>query len=196
MEDLFGTETRTAESIVGELNTRLAGLAARLRLPPRSFVVRDNNGEKTRSWTVCVNEPPYPLPAWEVAKETHTLSPIYNFSEVTTRKAGCALAVKCAASLVKAAPAPEARLKEKNGDAEARVPISAPWLLDWLVALAEVGVKRYRSSAQPFGCCGRYVECSDKGECVHGNLLYSTVCAYRRNLEAGRIFYGKNANVE
>lgn len=195
MEDLFGTETRTAESIVGELNPRLAELVSRLRLPPRSLVVRDNKGKIARSWTVCVNEPPYPMPAWEVAKETYALSPIYNFSAAKTRKAAGSLVVKCAAALVKAAPAPEAAMEGNDNCAEVFVPMSAQWLLDWLVALAEAGAKRYRSSAQSFGCCDRYVECSDKGECVHGNLLYSTACAYRRNLEAGRIFYGEKANV-
>lgn len=105
------------------------------------------------------------------------------------------LVVKGATALFMAAPAPEAAMREKDNVAEVSAPMSAPWLLDWLVALAEAGVKRYRSIAQPFGCCDKYVECSDKGECIHGNLLYSTVCAYRRNLEAGRIFYGEKANV-
>lgn len=195
MEDLFGTETRTAESLVGELNQRLAELVSRLRLPPRSLVVRDNNGKIARSWTVCVNEPPYPLAAWEVAKETYALSPIYNFSATKSGKTANTVVVKVAAALLMSVPAPTADTREKDNITEVSASMSAPWLLDWLVALAEAGVKRYRSVAQPFGCCDKYVECSDKGECVHGNLLYSTVCAYRRNLEAGRIFYGEKANV-
>lgn len=44
-----------------------------------------------------------------------------------------------------------------------------------------------------FACCSKYVECSDKLECLHlGNEDYKD-CGYRLNLEKGRVFYGKNA---
>ncbi len=46
-----------------------------------------------------------------------------------------------------------------------------------------------------FGCCSRFIECSDAKRCVHENKIYSMGCKYRRNLEAGKIFYGKNKNV-
>ena len=47
-----------------------------------------------------------------------------------------------------------------------------------------------------FGCCSRYVKCSDEKKCIHPDFLTSLACAYKRNLEAGRIFYGKNRNVD
>lgn len=56
-------------------------------------------------------------------------------------------------------------------------------------------LRNYHSKAKSFGCCSRFIECSDAKRCVHVNKLYSTSCAYRRNLEAGNIFYGKNKNV-
>ena len=40
-----------------------------------------------------------------------------------------------------------------------------------------------------FGCCSKYKQCSDAGKCIHEDLLYSSACEYRRNLEAGKIFY-------
>ena len=40
-----------------------------------------------------------------------------------------------------------------------------------------------------FGCCSKYKQCSDVGRCVHEDLLYSSACEYRRNLEAGKNFY-------
>ena len=49
-------------------------------------------------------------------------------------------------------------------------------------------------SFEPFGCCEKYVECSDEKRCLHKDPTYATACMYRKNLEAGRIFYGKNAN--
>lgn len=46
-----------------------------------------------------------------------------------------------------------------------------------------------------FGCCSRYVECSDALKCVSPYKKLARGCQYRKNLEAGRIFYGKNRNV-
>lgn len=50
------------------------------------------------------------------------------------------------------------------------------------------------SAAETFGCCSRYRNCSDTGVCLIPHLDYSKNCTYRKALEAGRIFYGKNAN--
>ncbi|MGX8701556.1 hypothetical protein [Caproiciproducens sp.] len=46
-----------------------------------------------------------------------------------------------------------------------------------------------------FGCCSKYVECSDAKRCLHEDIAYATACQYRANLESGRIFYGKNKNI-
>lgn len=45
-----------------------------------------------------------------------------------------------------------------------------------------------------FGCCHRFIECSDKLECIHPDKKRAKGCGYRENLEAGRVFYGKNTN--
>ena len=47
--------------------------------------------------------------------------------------------------------------------------------------------------SDPFGCCSRYRACSDARCCVISDRDYSSFCLYRKNLEAGRIFYGKNS---
>ncbi len=47
-----------------------------------------------------------------------------------------------------------------------------------------------------YGCCSRYLECSDAKQCTHPDIMFAVQCAYRKNLMAGRIFYGKNANVK
>ena len=46
-----------------------------------------------------------------------------------------------------------------------------------------------------FGCCHRYVECSDAGKCTAPDLFHAKGCFYKDNLESGKIFYGKNANI-
>lgn len=46
-----------------------------------------------------------------------------------------------------------------------------------------------------FGCCGKYLECSDNMKCMHPDNNYSKGCYYRANLENGKIFYGANKNI-
>ena len=42
----------------------------------------------------------------------------------------------------------------------------------------------------PFGCCSRYKECSEKGECVHPDILYAAAaCQYKKHLDNGENFY-------
>lgn len=56
------------------------------------------------------------------------------------------------------------------------------------IALAEL-------EDESFGCCSRYEICSDEKHCVQPDPILALSCAYRKNLEAGRIFYGKNRNI-
>ncbi|MEG0273193.1 MAG: hypothetical protein RR639_04175 [Hydrogenoanaerobacterium sp.] len=46
-----------------------------------------------------------------------------------------------------------------------------------------------------FGCCHRYVECSNNLKCTHPDKLYSSACQYKHNLMNGKIFYGVNATI-
>ena len=47
-----------------------------------------------------------------------------------------------------------------------------------------------------FACCNSFVQCSDAKRCLHEDDRDYNGCHYRKNLEAGRIFYGKNKNIE
>ena len=49
--------------------------------------------------------------------------------------------------------------------------------------------------ADIFGCCSRYIECSDALKCTNPNKRLAKGCQYKTNLENGRIFYGKNKNI-
>lgn len=51
-------------------------------------------------------------------------------------------------------------------------------------------------SAETFGCCSRYEECSDQKKCLHPDILLARGCYYKKNLEDGRIFYGVNRNID
>lgn len=50
--------------------------------------------------------------------------------------------------------------------------------------------------SERFGCCHRYVECSDAGKCIAPDPIHAKGCYYKENLENGRIFYGKNATIK
>lgn len=55
--------------------------------------------------------------------------------------------------------------------------------------------KCYLEASEPFGCCSRYLECSDKRRCIQPDRELARDCKYKRHLEEGRIFYGKNRNI-
>jgi hypothetical protein len=46
-----------------------------------------------------------------------------------------------------------------------------------------------------FGCCNSFIECSDAKMCITDDRELYLGCAYRKNLESGKIFYGKNKNI-
>lgn len=48
---------------------------------------------------------------------------------------------------------------------------------------------------ESFGCCHRYVECSDALQCLHPDFMTSLACLYKKNLDRGKVFYGKNKNI-
>lgn len=50
-------------------------------------------------------------------------------------------------------------------------------------------------TVEPFGCCHRYIECSNSKKCIHPDMEFSIGCKYRENLENDRIFYGINKNI-
>lgn len=69
-------------------------------------------------------------------------------------------------------------------------------LIEYIEKLFAYELKNYVSKEPSFGCCSRFNECSDAKECVHENKLYACACQYKKNLDAGRIFYGKNRNID
>ena len=46
-----------------------------------------------------------------------------------------------------------------------------------------------------FGCCNDFIRCSDELKCLKSENPDYRGCLYRKNLESGRIFYGKNKNI-
>lgn len=64
---------------------------------------------------------------------------------------------------------------------------------DFLALVAGETVNRY---PKEYDCCSRYLECSDAKTCIHPDRIMALGCGYRKILHSGRIFYGKNRNVD
>jgi len=68
-------------------------------------------------------------------------------------------------------------------------------LLPYLERLMRYRLTQYKSKEPTYGCCHLYEKCSDAKKCVSKEKIYATVCAYKKNLDEGRIFYGRNRNI-
>ncbi len=76
-----------------------------------------------------------------------------------------------------------------SGQSTFRVPPTAvDEIVSFIVRACKLRIQNYKSN-DSFGCCSRFKECSDSKKCLHPNLLYATGCAYRKNIENGKIFY-------
>lgn len=64
---------------------------------------------------------------------------------------------------------------------------------DLLIQITKETINRY---PKEFDCCSRYMECSDAKTCIHPDRAIALGCGYRKILHSGRIFYGKNRNVD
>ena len=206
--DLFGNDDYTFSWLLSKLTEVAEKLTAKNELPERGIVVKANIGQgkdnagKVISHSIFINEPVYPATDEEMKDENRnhiTLLTINECSEKTW-EGHVRVAVPLFVAKECAAPADAVVLNRTKTDLEMdnqryNVPLSSKELVQWIESMVQLRIDRFVTSADSFGCCSRFSECSDAKKCVHQNRLYSTACAYRRNLESGRIFYGKNCNV-
>lgn len=47
-----------------------------------------------------------------------------------------------------------------------------------------------------FDCCSRFAQCSDAQKCIQPDDALRIGCGYRKIMASGKIFYGKNRNVD
>ena len=47
-----------------------------------------------------------------------------------------------------------------------------------------------------FDVCSRYMQCSDAFQCVDPDPKHALGCSYKRKLEQGIVFFGKNRNID
>ena len=70
---------------------------------------------------------------------------------------------------------------------------------DWFTLFQELKETKHtifrNLTTESFGCCNDFLRCSDAQKCIHPDDRFYNGCMYRKNLEAGKVFYGKNKNV-
>lgn len=99
-------------------------------------------------------------------------------------------------SYISRLPSTTSTCKTKSTEGMIRIAVhSAEDILSYTEVLREILsdiTKRYHL----FGCCSRYEACSDARKCIHPDIKFALGCKYRQNLMAGKIFYGKNRNID
>lgn len=74
-------------------------------------------------------------------------------------------------------------------------------LYDLISTLKPVLIRTYiflceNEPVHKFACCSRFEKCSDAKSCIHPDKKYAKGCFYKKNLESGKIFYGRNRNID
>lgn len=176
----------------------LEALIVEMELPEKALYLMTNygrDGKKITSYSVCIYEPDYPLSP-NAKKDPTRNSIVLNIKEgkeklellVGTTQFGDLGVVPEGAEIK--------QLKSDPANVHIIFPRGTDNLADYIKKNTQYSLANYTSKASMFGCCSSFNACSDAKKCVHVNKLYSKACIYRRHLDAGRIFYGKNRNVD
>lgn len=186
-------------SFIDRLQQLLDKVISEQELPKSSLHLYSNlsakgeNSGKEISKSICIYEPEYP----SVREEKN--NPGRNFVVMNVKQHSSTVELLIRNSQFDTLSTPNsATIKNVKSDLNF-VHVSFSETDDNLFSYIEenilLSLKNYRSKARTFGCCSRFVQCSDAKRCLHPNKLYSTACTYRHHLESGRIFYGNNKNI-
>ncbi len=179
-------------------------LNAEFNLPPKSLWMSDNESQIKKgviiSHSVCIWEQDYP-PTGKTTPEMNKVVMTIVLSKVKSRPNALELYLRAnqESDLNIYLPAdaevlPQTKSDSDTGTVRIRFDKYSNTLVGYISENVRYCIANYESKIGSFGCCHRYEECSDAKKCIHENLLYAKACSYRRNLEEGHIFYGKNKN--
>ena len=84
-------------------------------------------------------------------------------------------------------------VSEVKGGKYVRFHVSDENLSDAVTFIADLAMSML--SGESFDCCSRYMECSDEKTCINPYPELRLMCNYRKIMESGRVFYGKNRNI-
>ena len=86
--------------------------------------------------------------------------------------------------------------EEKEKGKYITVTPDSPDLLRYMEMLKKAKQFIFRNLViEQFACCNDFEKCSDALKCLYPEDRFYNGCYYRRNLEAGKVFYGKNKNI-
>lgn len=204
--DLFGSsQDDPFENLLQKLQTLSEYIVQTWRLPQRSVTVFPNMGQKGKSnegkivsYSLVISESDYPATDADLCdgrrtkcitfkRVKHDIVETLPIKNVILER----LRIPDGANAL-----PQDKTDRETDSRKLAIPIASAGIIDFFKDIVVLKLKVYESSyASSFGCCSLFEECSDAKRCIHPNRLYSTACAYRHNLESGRIFYGKNRNI-
>lgn len=92
----------------------------------------------------------------------------------------------------------DAEIKTTKSDPEyVRVAFGAPEeITRYTDSLCRILQEIINAIPKSFDCCSRYEQCSDARKCIQPDKSIALACGYRSILASGRIFYGKNRNID
>ena len=189
-----------------DIRDMLEDLIQKYELPEKSLYLSDNKSQSDAtkddviSHSVCIWEPDYPSTPHEVQSQNKLIVNIA-LSKVRSRPDDLDLSIRESqvADLQEYLPEDaevlnQTKTEKNTGMVKVRIKRTSPNLTEYIRQNTIYCIERYESKASKFGCCSLFEKCSDAKKCLHVNKLYSNACMYRKNLEQGRIFYGRNRN--
>ena len=185
----------------------LEDLISQYELPEGSLYLSDNYSQKDDSNTlishsVCIWEPSYPkLPTEKRGQNKIVVTIFLNKIKSNPKMIEINIRETQEGDLHGVLPADATVMERTKSDLDTcivrvRIDNDSPNLTQYIKANTEYCINGYVSKADRFACCSSFEKCSDALKCVHENKLYSKACMYRDNLDSGRIFYGKNRNID
>jgi len=171
------------------LSDVLCKLIVDLNLPPKSLDIKANynrNKDEVTSYSICIYEP-------DLIEDKRSADRYSVVSRISEKVDMLSVEPKNQDELINLELPEDAKLYSPNkAPAYFRINQTSENLIPYFEKSVKYALDNYSSKAGSFSCCARYEECSNEKKCIHPNQLYSTACAYRKNLESGKIFYGKN----
>ncbi len=193
---------------IQEIRKMLTDLIKEYELPDGSLYLSDNFGQKENtkdvliSHSVCIWEPDYPPIKNEKPGQNKLVATIVP-SKVKSRPDELEINLRASqeGDLHDILPSDAELLNQTKSDKETnmvrvRIKRTSSNITEYIRINTIYCIKGYVSKASRFGCCSSFERCSNEKRCVHPNKLYSKACMYRAHLDEGRIFYGKNRNVD
>ncbi len=174
--------------------------AAQFQFPSNFFKVKKNTPKSGKiNYSLTLNEIPFPFTE-ENGKDKLIATTILRIEEKGSRikESECVVVSANIGTYDCCHPKNPVEIKEKldKGNLSGYIitlSLNDSSTLDYFRHLIEYKIANYTPTMPSFGCCDKYLECSDAKHCLHINPFYFRACQYRKNLLNGKVFYGKNS---